>query len=93
MSIIKLIKNILVIVVLGTLMSCNQAFVAGMANGLAGKSYNPSSSSSAYSNQLELNRLKRQQEEIKASQKKMERSARSSCRDLGGRWRVGRCKF
>ena len=93
MKISKSIKILFCICTLGFLFSCNQAFVAGMAEGLAGKRYNSTYSNSSYSSQYELNKLQRQQRELENRQRNMERNAKRSCRDLGGRWRVGRCKF
>ena len=102
----KFTFSVLSIFFLFSISGCNPHAMAGFAEGL-NKGLSNRSYDSTSSNRSTLNNLKRQQEnmkreqrEIQAEQRKMkreqeqmERQARSACRDLGGRWRIGRCKF
>jgi len=84
--------SVLSIFFLFSISGCNPHAMAGFAEGL-NKGLSNRSYDSTSSNRSTLNDLKRQQENMKREQEQMERQARSACRDLGGRWRIGRCKF
>ena len=69
--------------------ACNQAFMQGLAEGLANRPstvYTPTSSSSSGTNTLDNLRQKREA-------RKQEKNMKSMCEASGGRWRVGRCKY
>jgi len=69
--------------------ACNQAFMQGMAEGLANRPstvYTPTSSSSSGPSTLDKLRQKREA-------RKQQQNMKSMCEASGGRWRVGRCKY
>ena len=72
------------------LSACNDAFVAGMASGLANRpapTYSSTPASTNNSNAL-IEKMKRDREA-----KRIERNMKDMCENGGGRWRVGRCKY
>ena len=84
-------KLLMLVVVAFGISGCNQAFMAGVASGLANRpapdysSIGTSSPSSANSvlNDLRAKREARQQEQ----------NMKNMCEAGGGRWRAGRCKY
>ena len=72
------------------LSACNQAFMSGMASGLANRpapDYSSvGTSSSTTNNSLDQMRQKREA-------RKQEKNMKNMCEASGGRWRVGRCKY
>ena len=77
-------------------------FAEGLNKGLSNRSYNSNSSNRSMMNSLKRQQedMRREQREMQAEQRKMkreqeqmEREQRRACRDLGGRWRISRCKF
>ena len=80
---------VLIAIAAFTLSACNDAFVAGLANGLANRpAPTYTSPSSSYDANAHLEQIKRDREA-----KKQERNMKEMCENTGGRWRVGRCKY
>ena len=74
------------------LSACNEAFMQGVAEGLADRPttvYTPAASSS----NAQLEQMRQEQRRQEREAKKLERSMKDMCRASGGRWRVGRCKY
>ena len=89
MGVMKFNLAIVAVVAFG-LSGCNQAFMAGMASGLANRpapDYSSiGTSSSTTNNSLDQMRQKREA-------RKQEKNMKNMCEASGGRWRVGRCKY
>ncbi len=89
-SIMKnLTKVCLPVFVIFSLSGCNEAFMAGVAQGLANRPapvYTSGSASSSSTSTLDQIRAKREK-------RKMEQNMKDMCEASGGRWRVGRCKY
>ena len=82
------LRFILILGLTFTINGCNQAFMEGLAQGLAKNPpvYSPSSSGSSSTNSLDEIRKKREA-------RQQERNMKDMCKATGGRWRVGRCKY
>ena len=84
-------KLLVLVVIAFGISGCNQAFMAGMASGLANRpapDYSSIGTLSPSSANTVMNDLR-----AKREARKQEQNMKNMCEASGGRWRTGRCKY